>query len=81
MHATYLLDGGNFEGAEAPALINVAHGLHQGTDNDLGVVLEEVDLRTQIDGHSKGVPRTLPCHCTFGVTYLDGAVGEVEDNG
>lgn len=46
-HATHLLNGCEFVGTEAPALVDVAHSLHQGTDNDLGVVLEEVDLRTQ----------------------------------
>ena len=49
VHATgacgmYLLNGRELEGAESPSLVDVAHSLHQRTDNDLSVVLEEVDL-------------------------------------
>ena len=39
------LDERKFEGGEGLVLIDVADGRHEGTDDHLGVILEEVDLR------------------------------------
>lgn len=41
---TDLFNGSDLEGAEPSSLVDVAHSLHQRTDNDLSVVLKEVDL-------------------------------------
>lgn len=38
------LDQLELEGAEVSALVDVRHGAHQWTQDDLGMVLEEVDL-------------------------------------
>ena len=43
--AAVFLNEGQFVGGESLVLIDVAHRGHQRTDDDLGVVLEEVDLR------------------------------------